>query len=246
MNSQEKSSTVNIANNLKTVKASIEGAAVAAGRAADAVRLVAVTKTHPPEKIEAAIEAGHLLFGENRVQESESKWPLLKEKYADAKLHLIGPLQRNKSALAVGLFDVIETVDRLKLARALARHMDEIGRRPDCFIQVNTGAEPQKAGVLPNGADKFIRQCLEEFELPIRGLMCIPPVDEEASLHFALLRQIAERNGLKELSMGMSADYEIAVQFGATLVRVGTAIFGPRGNYHQEDYHKKDSQLQDG
>lgn len=225
---------MNIAKNLVTVKASIEKAALTADRPVDAVGLVAVTKTHPPEIVEQAIIAGHRLFGENRVQESESKWPLLKEKYQDARLHLIGPLQRNKAALAVGLFDVIETVDRLKLAGALARHMDETGHRPDCFIQVNTGEEPQKAGILPGEADDFIRQCSKEMELPVQGLMCIPPVDEEASLHFALLREIAERNGLRELSMGMSADYETAVQFGATLVRVGTAIFGPRGEYHRQ------------
>ena len=228
---------VNIANNLETVKASIEKAALAAGRKPDAVPLVAVTKTHPPEFIEEAIAAGHLLYGENRVQESESKWPLLKEKYVNVRLHLIGPLQSNKAASAVRLFDVIETVDRQKLARALARHMDEIGRRPRCFIQVNTGAEPQKGGILPDQADDFIRQCHDDFQLPVRGLMCIPPVDEEPSLHFALLRELAERNGVEELSMGMSADFEIAVQFGATLVRVGTAVFGTRGDYHKKDNH---------
>ncbi|MDP6258386.1 MAG: YggS family pyridoxal phosphate-dependent enzyme, partial [Rhodospirillales bacterium] len=149
----------------------------------------------------------------------------------DAQLHLIGPLQRNKAALAVRLFDVIETLDRNKLATTLARHMDEISRRPNCFIQINTGEEQQKAGITPRDADAFINRCRTELDLPVVGLMCIPPVDEEPALHFALLREIAERNGLRELSMGMSADFKTAIQFGATYVRVGTAIFGPRSDY---------------
>lgn len=222
---------IDIAQNLAEVKEAISDAARAHGRGADSVRLVAVTKTHPPETVRRAIAAGHHIFGENRVQEAATKWPGLKQEFADCRLHLIGPLQSNKAALAVSLFDVIETVDRIKLASALARHMEATGRRPDCMIQVNTGEEAQKAGVVPGDADEFIRACREDHGLPITGLMCIPPVDEEPSLHFALLAEIARRNGLAELSMGMSADFETAVQFGATLVRIGTAIFGPRQDY---------------
>ena len=217
-----------IAENLLLVKGHMAAAANAAGRPPEDVRLVAVSKAHPAETARAALTAGHRLFGENRVQEGEAKWPGLKEAFPDARLHLIGPLQRNKARSALELFDVIETVDRPKLAAHLARLMDETGRRPDCLIQVNTGAEPQKAGISPADADRFIAQCRDEIGLPVRGLMCIPPADEEASLHFALLAEIAERNGLAELSMGMSADYETAIRFGATLVRVGTAVFGPR------------------
>ena len=203
-------------------------AANAAGRAPEDVRLVAVSKAHPADAAEAALAAGHRLFGENRVQEGEAKWPGLKERFPGARLHLIGPLQRNKARAALDLFDVIETVDRPKLATHLARLMDETGRRPDCLIQVNTGAEPQKAGIPPGDADGFIAQCRDELGLPVKGLMCIPPADEEPALHFALLAEIAGRNGLAELSMGMSADYETAIRFGATLVRVGTAVFGTR------------------
>jgi len=219
-----------IARNLAQVKETIACAARAYLREPSEVALLAVTKGHPQPAALAALAAGHRLFGENRVQEAEQKWPELKSRYADARLHLIGPLQTNKAAAAVQLFDAIETVDRPRLAGALARHMDEIGRRPDCFIQVNTGEEPQKAGVIPRDADAFIRMCREEHRLPVVGLMCIPPQDEEPALHFALLRDIARRNGLAQLSMGMSADYEVAVQFGATLVRVGTAIFGERSD----------------
>ena len=168
------------------------------------------------------------MFGENKVQEVSQKWPALKDKYPDTRLHLIGALQSNKARDAVRLCDVIETIDRPKLARSLARLMDEEGQRPSCLIQVNTGEEPQKAGVLPADADAFITACRDDYGLPVTGLMCIPPVHEEPSLHFAFLHSIAERNGLATLSMGMSADYEIAVQFGATHVRVGTAIFGTR------------------
>ena len=227
-------SQVPIEENLATVRASITAALVATERNGGSVKLVAVSKTHGPDVIEVALKSGQKIFGENRVQEAEAKWPTLKENFPDAQLHLIGPLQRNKAALAVGLFDVIETVDRPKLATALARHMDEVGRRPNCFIQVNTGEEPQKAGVLPKDANNFIKRCREELNLPIIGLMCIPPVDEEPALHFALLREIAERNNLAELSMGMSSDYETAIPFGATYVRVGTAIFGPRSDYWQK------------
>ncbi len=217
-----------LAANLAAVEGRIAGAAEAAGRSPAAVTLVAVTKTHPPARVRMALDAGHRAFGENRVQEALDKWPRLKEAYPDARLHLIGPLQTNKVRHAVPLCDVIETVDRPKLARALAKEMDKTGRRPDCLVQVNTGEEPQKAGVLPERADALIAACRDEFALPLRGLMCIPPFDEEPSLHFALLREIARRNGLGELSMGMSDDFEIAVRFGATQVRVGTAIFGPR------------------
>lgn len=197
-------------------------------RDGDEVTLVAVTKTHPAEKIRLALEAGHRVFGENRVQEADGKWPSLKEVYPDTTLHLIGPLQTNKARRAIDLFDVIETLDRPKLARALAREMDAQGRRPDCFIQVNTGEEDQKAGIPPRDTDAFIAECRENLGLPVAGLMCIPPLQDEPSLHFALLAQIAERNGLASLSMGMSNDYEIAVRFGATHVRVGSAIFGAR------------------
>ncbi len=221
-----------IAANLNGVNSALADSTRAAGREAGSVRLIAVSKTHPAEKIESAIAAGQRLFGENRVQEALGKWPAIKERHGDTKrdmeLHLIGPLQSNKAPQAVRLFDAIETVDRPKLAAALARQMEKSGRRPTCFIQVNTGEEKQKAGIAPGDADRFIRACREEYLLPVQGLMCIPPADEEAALHFALLGGIAKRNGLDALSMGMSQDYEIAVRFGATHVRVGTAIFGPR------------------
>ena len=217
-----------IAANLRTVRSEIAAAEKAGGRVPVAVTLVAVGKAHPAERSRAALEAGHRVFGENRVQEAEGKWPALKEAFPETQLHLIGPLQTNKVRQAMALFDVFETVDREKLARALAKEMDRTGRRPDCLIQVNTGAEPQKAGVAPEQADAFIAQCRDEFDLPVKGLMCIPPVGDEPSLHFALLREIAKRHELPWLSMGMSADYEVAIAFGATHVRVGTAIFGQR------------------
>ncbi|HBT41398.1 MAG TPA: YggS family pyridoxal phosphate-dependent enzyme [Rhodospirillaceae bacterium] len=217
-----------IAANLAEVQAKVAEAARAAGRDPAAVTLVAVGKTFPADHMLPALNAGQRAFGENRVQEAEEKWPGLRTRFPDLRLHLIGPLQSNKVRKAVDVFDVIETVDRPKLARALANVMAETGRRPDCFIQVNTGAEDQKAGVLPQHADAFIAQCRDDFALPVTGLMCIPPVDEEPSLHFQLLAEIAKRNGLAQLSMGMSADYEIAVAFGATHVRVGSAIFGTR------------------
>lgn len=217
-----------IAGNLRAVQAEIAAAEKAGDRAPGSVTLVAVGKAHPAARSHAALAAGHRVFGENRVQEAEGKWPTLKEAFPDTQLHLIGPLQTNKVRQAMALFDVFETVDREKLARALAKEMDRSGRRPDCLIQVNTGNEPQKAGVAPERADAFIAQCRDEFDLPVKGLMCIPPVDDEPSLHFALLREIARRHGLSWLSMGMSADYEVAIAFGATHVRVGTAIFGQR------------------
>ena len=219
---------MDIAENLAQVNAGIAEAAVAAERSPDEVSLVAVGKAHPAAPIRAALEAGHRVFGENRPQEADGKWPQLKADFAGVRLHLIGPLQRNKVRRAVALFDVIETVDRPRLAGALADEMARSGRRPDCFVQVNTGEEAQKSGVLPADADAFIDACVREYGLPVLGLMCIPPLDEEPSLHFALLREIARRNGLGELSMGMTDDYPIAIRFGATLVRVGTAIFGQR------------------
>ncbi len=219
---------VNSATNLAEVQALIAAAAQAAGRSAGDVVLVAVSKTQGAEDILPVIQAGQRLFGENRVQEAQGKWPDLKAAHPDLRLHLIGPLQTNKVKDAVALFDVIETVDRPKLARVLAKEMAKQDRRLDCFIQVNTGEEEQKAGIWPEDADAFIALVRDELGLSVRGLMCIPPVEEECSLHFALLREIAQRNGLEGLSMGMSADYEVAIQFGATLVRVGTAIFGAR------------------
>ncbi len=213
---------------LEEVRDRIAAAAREAGRAADAVRLVAVAKTFGADDIVPVIEAGQRLFGENRVQEAQDKWPALKARYPDLELHLIGPLQSNKAREAVALFDVIHTVDRPKIARALAAEMERQGRHPRLLVQVNTGEEPQKAGVAPRQTDAFVRQCGEEFGLRIEGLMCIPPYDEEPALHFALLAKIAERLGLKELSMGMSADFETAIAFGATYVRVGSAIFGTR------------------
>ena len=217
-----------IGANLSAVRGRIEGAARAAGRAADAVTLVAVSKTHPADSVRAALAAGQRVFGENRVQEALAKFPGLRCDFPDLILHLIGPLQTNKVKDAVAHCDVIETVDRLRLAEALAREMERSGRRLPCFIEVNTGEEPQKAGVLPEAADAFIADCRGRLGLPIVGLMCIPPEHEEPALHFALLREIAKRNGLDKLSMGMSADFETAIRFGATHVRVGTAIFGAR------------------
>ncbi len=220
--------TVDIAANLAAVKAEIAAAATAAGRAPADVTLVAVSKLHGLERIRPALTAGHRVFGENRVQEAEEKWPALKADWPDVRLHLIGPLQRNKARRAVRLFDVIETVDNDRLARHLAEMMAAEDRRPAVMIQVNTGEEPQKAGVLPDATDALVRACIEDYGLTVTGLMCIPPVDEEPALHFALLREVARRNGLGGLSMGMTADFRTAIRFGATLVRVGTAIFGAR------------------
>ena len=221
-------SGVDLGANLAAIRGRIEAAARATGRPADAVTLVAVSKTHPAEAVRAAFAAGQRIFGENRVQEALAKFPLLRDEFPDLALHLIGPLQTNKARDAVAHCDVIETVDRPRLAEALAREMERSGRRLPCLIEVNTGAEPQKAGVLPDAADQFIRDCQDRLQLPIEGLMCVPPEHEEPALHFALLREIARRNGLRQLSMGMSADFETAIRFGATHVRVGTAIFGAR------------------
>ncbi len=220
-----------IAANLAAVGGRIAAAAEAAGRAPQAVTLVAVSKTQPAAAVRAALAAGQRVFGENRVQEALAKYPALRGEFPDLELHLIGPLQTNKVRDAVAHFDAIETVDRPRLAEALAREMARSGRRPPCFVEVNIGEEPQKAGVLPEHADAFIADCRDRFGLPLVGLMCIPPADTAPEPFFALLREIARRNGLPGLSMGMSADYEAAIRFGATHVRVGTAIFGARQNF---------------
>jgi len=219
---------VSVAEGLAAVRARIVAAEREAGRTPGSVTLVAVAKTHPAEAVEEALAEGQTVFGENRVQEAAAKYAALKERYPALRLHLIGPLQTNKVRQAVALFDAIETVDRPRLAEALAAELARSGRTLDCFIQVNTGEEPQKAGVAPLEADAFIADCRDRLKLPVRGLMCIPPAEEEPALHFALLRDIARRHKLPWLSMGMSGDYEIAVRFGATHVRVGTAIFGAR------------------
>lgn len=216
------------ASNLAMVQADIRKAAEASGRDPKTVNLVAVSKFHDAPSIIPVLEAGHRLFGENRVQEAAGKWPALRDSYTGIALHLIGPLQSNKVKEAVATFDVIETIDRMKIARALATEFERCGRQLPCYVQVNTGEEPQKAGVPPAEVDAFVKTCRTELGLDIQGLMCIPPVDEEPALHFALLAKIADRNGLAVKSMGMSADYQTAITFGATHVRVGTAIFGHR------------------
>lgn len=216
------------AENLAEIEGAIVSAAQKAGRAGQPITLVAVSKTHEIGRIEPILLAGHRIFGENRVQEAARKWPALKERWAGIELHLIGPLQTNKVREAVELFDVIETVDREKLARKLKDEMTRQGRDLPVYLQVNTGEEEQKAGVHPREADDFIRLCRDELKLDVRGLMAIPPADEEPAMHFALLKKIADRNRLPILSMGMSADFEIAAAFGATHIRVGTAIFGER------------------
>jgi pyridoxal phosphate enzyme (YggS family) len=220
-----------IAANLAAVGERIAAAARSAGRNPESVRLIAVSKTHGTAAVRAAIAAGHRLYGENRVQEAAAKYPALRAAFPDLALHLVGPLQTNKVRDAVALFDVIETLDRPRLAAALADEMAKSGRRPPLFVEVNTGEEPQKSGVLPEAADAFIGECRDRLGLPVIGLMCVPPLDEAPAPHFALLREIARRTGLEFLSMGMSADFETAIRFGATHVRVGTAIFGARGGH---------------
>ena len=217
-----------IAANLAALRGRIEAAAHASGRDSAAVTLTAVSKTHPAALVEAAIAAGQRVFGENRVQEAQAKYPALKAKFPDLRLHLIGPLQTNKVKEAVALFDAIETVDRARLAEALAKEMARQGRSLGCFVEVNIGAEPQKSGVMPEAADAFIAECRTHWKLDLRGLMCIPPEGRDPTPYFEHLAAIARRNGLAELSMGMSADFEQAIVCGATLVRVGTAIFGAR------------------
>ncbi len=217
-----------IADQLQFVQAQINKAALEAGQEQAKAQLVAVSKTRPVEDVVAAFSAGQKVFGENRVQEAVQKFTDLKSKHADLELHLIGPLQSNKVKEAVRLFDVVQTVDRPKIAAALAKEMQAQQRFPQLFVQVNVGEEPQKAGVLPNELADFLALCREEHGLPIHGLMCIPPFDEEPSPFFLMLKQLAGQNNVPLLSMGMSADFETAVQFGADYVRVGTAIFGAR------------------
>ena len=217
-----------VSENLSEVRDEISQAAKSAGRAETDVTLVAVSKFHSQDRTRLVLEAGQRVFGENRVQEAEQKWPELRKEYPDARIHLIGPLQTNKVKHAVATFDVIETLDREKLARALAKEFAQSGKALECYIQVNTGAEPQKAGVMPQEVDAFVELCRGELGLNIKGLMCIPPVDDEPALHFGLLNMLAKRNDLQGLSMGMSSDYVTAIRCGATLVRVGTLIFGER------------------
>ncbi|MCW5726329.1 YggS family pyridoxal phosphate-dependent enzyme [Parvibaculum sp.] len=216
------------ANRLAAIRSRIADAAREAGRAAQEVTLVAVSKTFDAETIVPLIGAGQRVFGENRVQEAAAKWPALKERYADIELHLIGPLQTNKLDDALQLFDVFHTLDREKLAVALVKARDKGAVLPRLFVQVNTGDEPQKAGVAPADTDAFLARCRDEWQLDVQGLMCIPPLDEEPALHFALLEKLARRNGLTKLSMGMSGDFEKAIALGATHVRVGSALFGAR------------------
>jgi pyridoxal phosphate enzyme (YggS family) len=217
-----------VAENLASIRKSVAAAETAAGRPTGSVRLIAVSKTFPVEDIREAIGAGQRVFGENRVQEAEAKYPLLRTETPDLELHLIGPLQSNKAAQAVALFDVIHTVDRDKIAAALAAEMRRQGRSPGLLVQVNTGEEPQKAGIPPGEAVDFVTRCRDVHGLAIAGLMCIPPVDDNPSLHFALLDDLAARAGVAWRSMGMSADFETAIRHGATHVRVGSAIFGHR------------------
>ncbi len=212
---------------LSDITTKIADAEAKAGRPAGSVKLIAVSKVQPDARVAAVLDQGHRLFGENRVQEAAGKWPAFRETYGDVDVHLIGPLQTNKARQAMELCQAIHALDRPKLANTLARLAQDMGHCPDLFIQVNTGEEPQKAGVMPPETDAFVTQC-RDLDLPIVGLMCIPPADEEPSLHFALLAKIAARNGLSQLSMGMSADFESAIALGATHIRVGSAIFGER------------------
>lgn len=217
-----------VAQNIADVKTKIEKALKAADRPAGAVTLTAVSKQQPEERIRAALQAGHRVFGENRVQEAAARWPRLRREFAGVSLRLIGPLQSNKANDAVALFDVIETVDRPKIAAALAAEIAKAGRRPELLIQLNTGEEPRKSGVAPREALAFLAACREEHGLDICGFMCIPPIEDDPAPHFALLAKLAAAAGLPALSMGMSGDFEIAAQLGATHVRVGSGVFGPR------------------
>lgn len=209
------------------IAARVAAAAEKAGRAAQDVKLIAVSKVQPNARVEAVLEAGHRVFGENKLQEAERKWPAFQERFGAVELHLLGPLQTNKAKKAVALFDVIHSLDRVKLAAKIADEIQAQGRAPQLFVQVNTGEEPQKAGILPHDLPAFLAK-IAPMDLPVVGLMCIPPVNEEPSLHFALLRKLAARHGLAGLSMGMSDDFERAIALGATHVRVGSAIFGAR------------------
>jgi len=217
-----------VASNIALIRTNISRYELLGDRPAGSVTVVAVSKTHKAKHISLALEEGCRVFGESRVQEAVKKWPELRRKYCDVKLHLIGPLQTNKVREAVAAFDVIESLDRPKLAARLAEEMVRQGRSLPCFVQINTGEEPQKSGVLPVEADSFIGVCQDYYGLDVIGLMCVPPLNEAPSLHFAFLKEIAQRNGLSCLSMGMSHDYQIAIEMGATHVRIGTAIFGPR------------------
>ena len=230
MSINETDSLLNVAKNLDLINQKIEASLKGANRPRDDVQLIAVSKVQPVEKIEAALVEGHRLFGENRVQEAALKWPALKTKYPNAKLHLIGPLQTNKVKDAIMLFDVIETLDRLKLAEEIKKQSVKKGSDITCYVQVNTGEEQQKAGVFPAEAEEFVRYCQKTVGLNIKGLMCIPPINEEPALHFSLLAAIAGRLNLPTLSMGMSDDFETAIAFGATHVRIGSSIFGERAS----------------
>jgi pyridoxal phosphate enzyme (YggS family) len=212
---------------LSEIKARVAKACAAAGRAPESVTLIAVSKVQPNERVVAVLDEGHRVFGENRVQEAAGKWPEFRTRYDGIALHLLGPLQTNKARQAMELFQVIHSVDRPKVAQTIARLAQEMGHCPEIFLQINTGEEEQKAGVMPAEADAFVAEA-RALDLPVRGLMCIPPVEEEPSLHFALLAKMAERNGLTGLSMGMSGDFESAIALGATHIRVGSAIFGER------------------
>ena len=212
---------------LSIINSKIKQAVKSADRAIGSTQLIAVSKVQPNERVLNVLEQGHRIFGENKVQEARGKWPIFRENFSNVKIHLIGPLQSNKVKQAVELFDVIHTVDRLKLAQKLSNEVQAQGKAPDMFIQINTGEEEQKSGIIPSEADQFISDCIS-LDLPIKGLMVIPPIHEEPSLHFGLLRKIAHRNGLSRLSMGMSSDFEGAIAMGATHIRVGSAIFGER------------------
>ncbi len=226
--SQAPETTVDVAANLAMVRERIVAAATEAGRDPSRVTLIAVSKAQPVERIEAALASGQRIFGENYVQEAQSRWPALRARFSDVELHMIGALQTNKAKDAVALFDVIQTVDRPRLATALAREMARQDRTLRCLVQVNTGKEPQKAGIMPEATGDFVRLCRETHALDVRGLMAIPPVDEDIALHAAFLVELAKRHDLEQVSIGMSEDYVDAIAFGATHVRVGSAIFGPR------------------
>jgi pyridoxal phosphate enzyme (YggS family) len=212
---------------LSVINSKIKQAENSAGRAIGSTQLIAVSKVQPNERVLSVLEQEHKIFGENKVQEAQGKWPAFRENFSNIKVHLIGPLQSNKVKQAVSMFDAIHTVDRLKLAQKLSNEIQIQGKAPEMFIQINTGEEKQKSGIIPSEADQFISNCFS-LDLPIKGLMVIPPINEEPTLHFALLRKIAHRNGLTGLSMGMSSDFESAIALGATHVRVGSAIFGER------------------
>jgi pyridoxal phosphate enzyme (YggS family) len=214
---------------LSVINSKIEHAEKSSSRAIGSTQLIAVSKVQPNERVLNVLEQGHKIFGENKVQEAHEKWPMFRETFSNLQVHLIGPLQSNKVKQAVELFDAIHTVDRLKLAQKISNEIQAQGKAPEMFIQINTGEEEQKSGIFPNKADQFITDCIS-LDLPIKGLMVIPPINEEPSLHFGLLRKIAQRNGLEGLSMGMSGDFESAIAMGATHIRVGSAIFGER-NY---------------